>query len=687
MKKLIENHLDIIHQTRRCRPEIQAAAESLIERTATDWHAVIDALIQSGQDTALGIAFAICAVNGVRLDPAIAAEALKVIEPIIDFAPVFRFQNQAAIPHLLRIAQSDELSTERQLYAGLIAAEMSIVHQVDPQPVRLVLSKLEHAYGITPMLQAMLASALYLIDAEKEQPEKDQFLSQADVLAMLPKKRPPVVIASGQTMRRPVEKVGRNDPCPCGSGKKYKKCCIDKDREKFHDASSYAGITKSQLRASPQLVDDTQFIQEMRAYELKKLVPETLNADQLFAAYHRCELFGLRSLAFDMLKTLEKRPDAHDFDIGHFEDLLEDTLRAGDIELASAIRRHIPDDDLTHPEMTRLVLDLLQNNPTMERLEAMLRLELTQPDELEFDPPSLHLSFVLENTYPALSINFGRAFIGGNPDRIFDNETLVESIRKSRAEIGIEAWDDPIEDYMDWCIEKDVQENQEKDKNQQITQILEEASAARKKARQKEIELRQKEKELESLSAELNKKKQHPLPVIPEQSPPPASQSNQDQKTISDLRQRIERLKGEISSQQQLRRELRGKLKAEKVKWQSQAESSTTPQEEALSPPAFSPPPTFKTILVPEYAPAFSRACKSVPPPVAAKAIKAIGAFAAAEDSIWQMTRPIKRIAQHYRIRISRTYRVLLRWEPNQKIEALDVIHRSELELWIRNHC
>ncbi len=22
-----------------------------------------------------------------------------------------------------------------------------------------------------------------------------------------------------------MEKVGRNDPCPCGSGKKYKKCC------------------------------------------------------------------------------------------------------------------------------------------------------------------------------------------------------------------------------------------------------------------------------------------------------------------------------------------------------------------------------------------------------------------------------------------------------------------------------
>ena len=24
---------------------------------------------------------------------------------------------------------------------------------------------------------------------------------------------------------RKVTKIGRNDPCPCGSGKKYKQCC------------------------------------------------------------------------------------------------------------------------------------------------------------------------------------------------------------------------------------------------------------------------------------------------------------------------------------------------------------------------------------------------------------------------------------------------------------------------------
>jgi len=30
------------------------------------------------------------------------------------------------------------------------------------------------------------------------------------------------------TFRREGAKVGRNDPCPCGSGKKYKQCCMRK---------------------------------------------------------------------------------------------------------------------------------------------------------------------------------------------------------------------------------------------------------------------------------------------------------------------------------------------------------------------------------------------------------------------------------------------------------------------------
>ena len=31
---------------------------------------------------------------------------------------------------------------------------------------------------------------------------------------------------ASQPLKRQNKKVKRNDPCPCGSGKKYKKCCM-----------------------------------------------------------------------------------------------------------------------------------------------------------------------------------------------------------------------------------------------------------------------------------------------------------------------------------------------------------------------------------------------------------------------------------------------------------------------------
>ncbi|MBN2617814.1 MAG: YchJ family protein [Spirochaetales bacterium] len=47
--------------------------------------------------------------------------------------------------------------------------------------------------------------------------------------AQFTKKRGDWFFTDSKIVNKPVvrdgEKVGRNDPCPCGSGKKYKKCC------------------------------------------------------------------------------------------------------------------------------------------------------------------------------------------------------------------------------------------------------------------------------------------------------------------------------------------------------------------------------------------------------------------------------------------------------------------------------
>ena len=50
----------------------------------------------------------------------------------------------------------------------------------------------------------------YEVDLDPDRPE--------DVLEM-------ELLLNPQQPRIAEKKVGRNDPCPCGSGKKYKKCC------------------------------------------------------------------------------------------------------------------------------------------------------------------------------------------------------------------------------------------------------------------------------------------------------------------------------------------------------------------------------------------------------------------------------------------------------------------------------
>ncbi len=50
-------------------------------------------------------------------------------------------------------------------------------------------------------------------------------------------------------------KTGRNDPCPCGSGKKYKQCCMQKPKA---TATSMMGLKKkisAKLISQPKPID------------------------------------------------------------------------------------------------------------------------------------------------------------------------------------------------------------------------------------------------------------------------------------------------------------------------------------------------------------------------------------------------------------------------------------------------
>lgn len=54
-----------------------------------------------------------------------------------------------------------------------------------------------------------------------------ELLGEAALAEAIPADRLVVI-----TAKKAAVEVGRNDPCPCGSGKKYKKCCMNKDLSK-----------------------------------------------------------------------------------------------------------------------------------------------------------------------------------------------------------------------------------------------------------------------------------------------------------------------------------------------------------------------------------------------------------------------------------------------------------------------
>lgn len=65
-----------------------------------------------------------------------------------------------------------------------------------------------------------------------------------------------------------MSKIGRNDPCPCGSGKKYKKCCLNKEKT----------ITSNQqVPLVNQLYSNPLFSEHFQYVYTKKVKNEMIN--------------------------------------------------------------------------------------------------------------------------------------------------------------------------------------------------------------------------------------------------------------------------------------------------------------------------------------------------------------------------------------------------------------------------
>lgn len=72
------------------------------------------------------------------------------------------------------------------------------------------------------------------------------------------------------------KKVGRNDPCPCGSGKKYKKCCEGRlgPKRKFQASVLSSGLSSGKSLEGKASKISTNFFHRPPPAKEEPRVPE-----------------------------------------------------------------------------------------------------------------------------------------------------------------------------------------------------------------------------------------------------------------------------------------------------------------------------------------------------------------------------------------------------------------------------
>jgi plasmid maintenance system killer protein len=646
---------------------------------------IMKQLIDNGEDKTLGILLNVCTVNQIPLDPEKFVETIKVVYVPEDFYMLFRFQNERAISPLLTMTMAEDISLERRANIGRLATELTIRYKQDRQTIKKVLLKLRDKIYLEE-IGFIVEAALYILDDPELDKSDIRWLIDLDILKELPEDKPPTLIGGDYTIRRPVEKLGRNEPCHCGSGKKYKHCCYNNDQDLIHDASQYKGITMTEVQASPNIVDDTYIINKMQPYELKKLNPVKLNNDQLIIAYQRLDYFGFREIAYDMLLELKNRPGQKELALEHMEDLLYSTLVAKEALLARKIREQLPDDVIDESEEIQLRLDSIENSDRYTELESYCHKALLMEGKEHIpNNPLFNLCYHFQDIYPALSIIFGRSAVLSYPDRFLDNDFLLDNIYDIRKNLDLKNSIDPILDYYDWFVDNEEHEQLLEDKSEEIKKLMQETEESKKKVNKKIHYLRQKETELNKLLKKNLQKIENQSEVGPEtKGKTDTSQGNEE--TVTNLRRQVKNLKAEIKIQQEERRLLRSQLQKKKQKSDifEEKKIKPVPQPEAEDTIRYEKLP--KQILVPEYTEQFRRSCSALSSQLTAKALKVVTGFAVHDKTTWKHTKKIELISGFYRIRINLQYRLIIQWEPNACLKILDLIHRSKLETWIREH-
>ena len=463
------------------------------------------------------------------------------------------------------------------------------------------------------------------------------------VIAALPAE---VELSRGGFTVRAQKPPGRNDPCSCGSGQKYKKCCADKP---VAAASPVAGLTWEEFLAGDKLT--IEHVDELELRDLVQVELAKLTTRPLVAAARRLADVQAWDYADRALAELAARDAKDDQGASWVDDtrewMIQAALRCGPSQQARA-RAQI---GLLSPEM-RAHYDLelaIERGPSGAWAELVKRVRtvLASGDKLD----DVDLAYALLRGEPALGIVFARACIGTL--RVDDPDALLDAVEDARDRLNLPPTDPA------WAVLDALTARVKRTKKTDDAELK--AQLAGSTARADQLE-----RALATLRNELASERTKPAAELVKTP------------TKHELDGRIEELESLIREGQAERRELRKQLES----------GPRAQKEEPRRRPADEPagdegvddlPVAARGITIPRFERKFTTALGEVPGPVASEAMRSVGVLASGDGFAWKNVKQAKDMVRPlYMARVGIHHRMLFRCDDGV-LELVDLITRETL--------
>ncbi|MEQ9075460.1 MAG: SEC-C metal-binding domain-containing protein [Sandaracinaceae bacterium] len=504
-------------------------------------------------------------------------------------------------------------------------------------------------------------------DVEKVDESLFSYLGEAPGIDSLEPTRSNV-IASGYTARRATPKVGRNDPCPCGSGKKHKKCCAGK-KEAREALSPVAGLTMREYRKRLHEVKTAEELAREHPADLARLPLEDLTTAQLDACYGAfidSERFDDAERALSLLSERELP-----------EGLTVDGLRAELVTYAhdwghdELVTRHLERFEAPDSIPSHVALGRVLRHPTADALsvlEAECRAHI-----VEGGPAPMVLAYELLEPYPALGIVMARGSL--DPEHPADSETLLAEIEWARDRLGAPP-DDPAWSLWDLMNEERRLARAGDEEREALQRELEkmraEAQNARADAQVLSRELNKHRGQLEALESRAEEAEARRARA---KNAAERAAAERDVEAAKRLRQKIRELEGRIREGQRERRELRER--AEELASQQSTEERPEEEESLEERQA---PAIPHGVRIPTWTDKAVSSLDKLPKNIVASAIATAGALGAGRPEAWRHAKKLEGLHGLCSARVGIHHRLLFAMDDDGVLEVDEVVTREDLD-------